>query len=102
MIGEGGAVAFEMIGARIRKPGMSALGKQAQHPHAAILFLDWIIGQEAQTIIAQEFGRGPVLKGVKSKYSRLDQPKYLVVRAETLAPMYKRRLEQYQQIFGFR
>jgi iron(III) transport system substrate-binding protein len=102
MMAEGAPVDFAMIDPVISKPRMSALAKQAPHPHAAILFLDWIIGQEAQTIIAQEFGRGPVRKGVKSKYSRLDQPKYLVVRAETLAPMYKKRLEQYQQIFGFR
>ena len=81
---------------------MIDLARQAPHPHAAILFLDWILGQEAQTIIAQEFGRGPVRKGVKSKYARLDHPKYLVVPADTLAPMYKKRLEQYQQIFGFR
>ena len=67
-----------------------------------MLFLDWIIGQEAQTMIAQDFGRGPVRIGVKSKYSRLDRPKYLVVPTATLAPMYKKRLEQYQQIFGFR
>jgi len=67
-----------------------------------MLFLDWIIGQEAQTMIAQDFGRGPVGKGVKSKYARLDRPKYLVVSSETLAPMYKKRLEEYQQTFGFR
>jgi hypothetical protein len=51
---------------------------------------------------AQEFGRGPTRKGVKSKYSRLDHPKYVVVPAESLAPRYKKRLEQYQQVFGFR
>ncbi len=99
---EGAPVDFAMIDPVISKPRMSALAKQAPHPHAAILFLDWIIGQEAQTIIAQEFGRGPTRKGVKSKYARLDHPKYLVVPAENLAPMYKKRLEQYQQIFGFR
>ena len=99
---EGAPVDFAMIDPVISKPRMSALAKQAPHPHAAILFLDWIIGQEAQTIIAQEFGRGPTRKGVRSKYARLDHPKYLVVPAENLAPMYKKRLEQYQQTFGFR
>lgn len=102
MMNEGAPVDFTMIDPVITKPRMSALAKQAPHPHAAILFLDWIIGQEAQTIIAQEFGRGPVRKGVKSKYARLDHPKYLVVPADSLAPMYKKRLEQYQQLFGFR
>jgi iron(III) transport system substrate-binding protein len=102
MNAEGAPVDFAMIDPVISKPRMSALAKRAQHPYAAILFLDWLIGPEAQTIIAEEFGRGPTRKGVKSKYSRLDQSKYLVVPAESLAPMYKKRLEQYQQIFGFR
>jgi iron(III) transport system substrate-binding protein len=102
MNAEGAPIDFAMIDPVISKPRMSALAKRAQHPYAAILFLDWLIGPEAQTIIAEEFGRGPTRKGVKSKYSRLDQPKYLVVPAESLAPMYKKRLEQYQQIFGFR
>ena len=99
---EGAPLDFVMPEPVISKPRMMALSKNAPHPSAAILFLDWMIGQEAQTIIAQEFGRGPVRKGVKSKYARLDHPKYVVVPAETLAPMYKKRLEQYQQTFGFR
>ncbi len=102
MMTEGAPVDFTMIDPVITKPRLSALAKQAPHPYAAILFLDWIIGQEAQTIIAQEFGRGPARKGVKSKYGRLDHPKYLVVPADSLAPIYQKRLEQYQQIFGFR
>jgi iron(III) transport system substrate-binding protein len=99
---EGAPIDFAMIDPVISKPRMSALAKRSPHPAAAILFLDWLIGQEAQTIIAQEFGRGPTRKGVKSKYAKLDHPKYLVVPAETLAPMYKKRLEQFQQAFGFR
>jgi iron(III) transport system substrate-binding protein len=102
MMAEGAPVDFVMPEPVISKPRMLSLAKQAPHPYAAMLFLDWIIGQEAQTMIAQDFGRGPVRIGVKSKYARLDRPKYLVVPAETLAPMYKKRLEQYQQIFGFR
>jgi iron(III) transport system substrate-binding protein len=102
MAAEGAPVDFAMIDPVISKPRMSALAKQAPHPYAGILFLDWIIGPEAQTIIAHEFGRGPSRKGIKSKYSRLEHPKYVVVPADSLAPMYKKRLEQYQQIFGFR
>jgi iron(III) transport system substrate-binding protein len=102
IMAEGAPVDFTMFDPVISKPRMSALAKQAPHPHAAILFLDWIIGPEAQTMIAQEFGRGPVRKGMKSKYSRLDRDSYVVVPADTIAPMYRKRLQQYQQIFGFR
>jgi iron(III) transport system substrate-binding protein len=59
MIAAGAPVDFALIDPVSSKPRMSALAKQGPHPDAAILFLDWIIGQEAQTIIAQEFGRGP-------------------------------------------
>jgi iron(III) transport system substrate-binding protein len=102
MLAEGAPIDFSMPEPVIAKPRMLSLAKQAPHPYAAMLFLDWIIGQEAQTMIAQDFGRGPVRIGVRSKYARLDRPKYLVVPTATLAPMYKKRLEQYQQIFGFR
>jgi iron(III) transport system substrate-binding protein len=102
MMTEGAPVDFVTPEPVMAKPRMTALAKNAKHPYAGMLFLDWILSEEAQTIIAQEFGRGPVRKGVSSKYTRLDRPKYLVVNAQTLAPMYKKRLEQYQQIFGFR
>jgi iron(III) transport system substrate-binding protein len=102
MQAEGAPVDFVMPEPVISKPRMVSLAKHAPHPYAAMLFLDWILGPEAQTMIARDFGRGPVRMGIKSKYPRLDHPKFLVVPTETLAPMYKKRLEQYQQIFGFR
>ena len=102
MAAQGAPVDFVLFEPVISKPRPLSLAKRAPHPHAGILFIDWILSEEAQTMIAQELGRNPVRKGMKSKFERLDHPKYLVVRDDTLGPMYKKRLQQYQEIFRFR
>ena len=102
MMAQGAPIDFVYIDPVISKPRFTALAKNAPHPHAAMLFLDWMISAEAQTIVGQELGRGPVRKGMKSKYPRLDYPKFVVVSADTLAPVYKKRLDEYHKIFGFR
>lgn len=102
MAAQGAPVDFVIFDPVISKPRPLSLAKHAPHPHAGILFIDWMLSEEAQTIISQELGRGPVRKGMKSKYERLDHPKYMVVRDDTLGPMFKRRLQQYEEIFRFR
>lgn len=102
MAAQGAPVDFVFFEPVMSKPRPVSLAKHAPQPHAGMLFIDWILSEEAQTIIAQDLGRGPVRKGMKSKYERLDHPKYLVVRDDTLGPVYKKRLQQYQEIFRFR
>ncbi len=86
----------------ISKPRGVSLAKRAPHPYAAILFIDWALSQEGQSIIGQELGRTPVRKGMRSKYTRPDHTKYVTVRAETFAPMYSKRLRQCGKLFQFR
>ncbi|MBI4527586.1 MAG: extracellular solute-binding protein [Deltaproteobacteria bacterium] len=102
MAAQGAPIDFVLFDPVISKPRPLLLAKRAPHPHAGILFADWMISEEAQTIMARDLGRGSVRKGMKSKYERLDHPKYLVVRDDTLGPVYKKRLVQYQEIFRFR
>lgn len=102
MMAQGAPIDFVLIDPVISKPRGVALAKYALHPHAAILYLDWALSPEGQSIIGQKLGRSPVRKGMKSKYERLDHPTYVTVNAETFAPMYKKRLEQYADIFQFR
>jgi iron(III) transport system substrate-binding protein len=101
MKAQGAPVDFLLMEPVFSKPRVVFLTKHAPHPHAAILFLDWIISEEAQTLIGQKLGRDPVRKGVKSKYERLDYPKYIVTR-ESLGPIYKTRLKQYHELIGYK
>jgi len=101
MKAQGAPVDFLLMEPVFSKPRVVLLPKHAPHPHAAVLFLDWIISEEAQTLIGQKLGRDPVRKGVKSKYEALDYPKYIVTR-ESLGPIYKKRLEQYHELIGYK
>jgi iron(III) transport system substrate-binding protein len=101
MKAQGAPVDFLLMEPVFSKPRIVLLAKHAPHPHAAILFLDWIISEEAQTLIGKKLGRDPVRKGVKSKYEALDFPKYIVTR-ESLGPIYKKRLEQYHELIEYK
>lgn len=102
MMAKGAPLDFVLIDPVISKPRGVTLAKHGSHPHAAILYLDWIISEEAQRIVGQKIGRNPVRKGMKSKYGRSDHPRYVTVNGETLGPVFKKRLEQYAEIFKFR
>ncbi len=102
MMALGAPLDFALIDPVISKPRGVSLPKHAPHPYASILYLDWIISEDGQSIIGQKLGRNPVRKGMTSKYKRLDHPKYVTVNGETFGPQYKKRLEQYAKIFQFR
>ena len=53
-----------------RPQGIGVL-RQAPHPHAALLFVDFMLSREAQGMLA-EMGRTPVSRAVKSDASGLD------------------------------
>jgi len=48
----------------------TALARLAPHPHAAALFMDFVLSEEGQKIIV-ESGRVPTRKGVKAKYEEI-------------------------------
>lgn len=101
MKAQGAPVDFLLMAPVFSKPRVVFLAKHAPHPHAAILFLDWILSEEAQTLIGQKLGRDPVRKGMKSKYEKLDYPNYIVTR-ESLGPIYKKQLQQYHEVIGYK
>ncbi len=102
MMTQGAPIDFVLIDPVISKPRGISLAKRAPHPYAAILFIDWALSQEGQSLIDQELGRYPVRKGMRSTYTRLNHPKYVTVQAETFGPMYSKRLRQYGKLFQFR
>lgn len=102
MMAQGAPLDFALIDPVVSKPRGLALAKHSSNPHAAILYLDWILSEEAQKLVGEEIGRNPVRRGMKSKYGRSDHPQYLTVDGESFGPRYKERLEQYAEIFKFR
>ena len=73
--------------------------KNSPHPHAAILFAEWVLSEEGQTQLAVNLGKGTAMKGVKSKYQEFQvQPDYVVT--PKLGPKLNEYLKEFRQIMG--
>jgi ABC-type Fe3+ transport system substrate-binding protein len=76
------------------------LMKNAAHPHAAALFLDWALSQDGpMRLLAEEYGRGVPRSGYKERYPELKAAKYLVVSPEKVGPNYQEHRKLYCEIF---
>jgi len=73
--------------------------RHSPHPHAAILFAEWALSEEAQSFLAATLGKGTAMKGVKSKYQEFQvQPDYVVT--PKLGPKLNDYLKEFRQIMG--
>src|SRR5215510_5078413 len=62
---KGAPIDFRIFDPYSAEPDMLALMQHSTHPHAAILFYDWLLSQEGQTKMSDLTGRIAVRKGVK-------------------------------------
>jgi iron(III) transport system substrate-binding protein len=66
----GGALGWAPVDPVIARPQGIAISRTAPHPHAALLFADFMLSPEAQTMLGAN-GRGPVSRAAKSETSSL-------------------------------
>jgi iron(III) transport system substrate-binding protein len=96
---KGSPLGFKLLTPKIVKPEGFFLMKNSPHPHAAILFADWALAEEAQSFLATTLGKGTAMKGVKSKYQEFQvQPDYVV--SPKLGPKLNDYLKEFRQIMG--
>ena len=96
---KGSPLGFKLLAPKIVKPEGFFLMKNSPHPHAAILFAEWVLAEEAQTFLAATLGKGTAMKGVKSKYQEFQlQPDYVVT--PKLGPKLNDYLKEFRQIMG--
>jgi len=65
---KGAPLGFKVLAPTIVKPEGLFVAKNAPHPHAALLFVEWVLSREAQSFLATTLGKGSAMKGVRSKY----------------------------------
>ena len=65
---KGAPLGFKVLAPVIVKPEGLFVTKNAPHPHAALLFVEWVLSREAQSFLATTLGKGSAMKGVRSKY----------------------------------
>jgi hypothetical protein len=66
-----------------------------------LLFADWVLSEEGQTVLAGKLGKGIAMKGVRSKFQEFQlQPDYVVT--PKLGPSLKNYIEDFGRIIGAR
>lgn len=91
---KGAPLGFQVLTPKIVKPEGLFLAKNAPHPHAALLFAEWLLSEEAQNFLAQTLGKGSAMKGVRSKFKEFQiQPDFVV------SPKLGANLQSYMQEF---
>ena len=92
---KGAPLGFRVLSPKIVKPEGLFLTKNAPHPHATLLFAEWVLSEEAQAFLATTLGKGSAMKGVRSKYKEFQlQPDYVVT------PKLGPKLQAYIQDFA--
>jgi iron(III) transport system substrate-binding protein len=76
---KGAPLGFKVLAPAIVKPEGLFIAKNAPHPHAALLFAEWVLSDEAQGFLAGTLGKGSAMKGVRSKFKEFQvKPDYVV------------------------
>jgi len=92
---KGAPLGFRVLSPKIVKPEGLFLARNAPHPHATLLFAEWVLSEEAQAFLATTLGKGSAMKGVRSKYKEFQlQPDFVVT------PKLGPKLQAYVQEFA--
>jgi iron(III) transport system substrate-binding protein len=98
---KGAPLGFKVLSPKIVKPEGLFLARNSPHPHAALLFADWVLSEEGQTVLAGKLGKGVAMKGVRSKFQEFQlQPDYVVT--PQLGPKLKSYIEDFARTIGAR
>jgi iron(III) transport system substrate-binding protein len=96
---KGAPLGFKVLAPKIVKPEGLFLAKNAPHPHAALLFAEWALSEEAQAFLATQLGKGSAMKGVRSKFKEFQvQPDFVV--SPKLGTNLQNYLQEFRKIMG--
>ena len=96
---KGAPLGFKVLAPSIVKPEGLFLAKNAPHPHAALLFVEWVLSEEAQSFLATTLGKGSAMKGVRSKFKEFQlQPDFVV--SPKLGANLQNYIQDFRKIMG--
>jgi iron(III) transport system substrate-binding protein len=100
---QGAPVDFRIFDPYAGEPNSLAIMARAPHPHAAILFTDYLLSQEGQVMLAS-IPRLSIRKGVKQKglLQDLFAKEFSFVNPASYGANTKQLIDQFNQIFGVR
>lgn len=96
---KGAPLGFKVLAPSIVKPEGLFLAKNAPHPHAALLFAEWVLSEEAQSFLAGTLGKGSAMRGVKSKFKDFQiKPDFVV--SPKLGANLQNYIQDFRKILG--
>jgi iron(III) transport system substrate-binding protein len=96
---KGAPLGFKVLAPSIVKPEGLFLAKNAPHPHAALLFAEWVMSEEAQSFLAGSLGKGSAMKGAKSKFKDFQiKPDFVV--SPKLGASLQSYIQDFRKIMG--
>ena len=96
---KGAPLGFKVLAPAIVKPEGYFVAKNAPHPHAALLFTEWVLSEEAQSFLATTLGKGSAMKGVRSKFKDFQvKPDFVV--SPKLGASLQNYIQDFRKIMG--
>jgi iron(III) transport system substrate-binding protein len=101
---KGAPIDYRLLDPYPGEPNGLALMRRAAHPHASILFIDWMLSEEGQTVLAQQIPRITLRKGIKQipRHQELYRKDFVFVNPASIGPNLNELAASYQQIFNVR
>lgn len=99
---KGAPIDYRMVDPYGGEPNALALMRRGSHPHASLLFIDWLLSEETQTFIAQQIPRMSLRKGVKQlpRNQALFTKDFVFVNPATIGANLNEIVTTYREIFG--
>ena len=94
---KGAPIDYVILDPYFAKPSEVMLARYAPHPHAAALYLDWVLSEEGQSLMAS-FGRISARKGIKSQFPE----NYYLAGADEIGPDLLKSINEFKNIFGIK
>jgi iron(III) transport system substrate-binding protein len=101
---KGAPIDYRILDPYPAEPNALALMRRATHPHASVLFTDWLLSEEGQSVMAQEIPRMTLRKGVKQipRHQELYKKDFTFVNPASVGPNMNEMIASYRQVFDVR
>jgi iron(III) transport system substrate-binding protein len=101
---KGAPIDYRLLDPYPGEPNGLALMRRAAHPYASVLFIDWMLSEEGQTVLAQQVPRITLRKGIKQipRHQELYKKEFVFVNPASLGPNLNELIASYQEIFNVR
>ena len=100
MIQRGAPLAIVVLEPFLSAANYMLFAKNAPHPHAAALYLDWVLSRDGgMKIFTETLGRNVPRQGLKDKFPELQASQYLPVDPEKIGPKFSEYSKLYCSTF---